>query len=242
MSALARTQREFMRAIASTERVSPGMEVYRRGLHENRAGALSAAYPVVRRLVGEAFFREAADRYGDAFPARSGDLHRYGERFAEFLAGYAHAAPLEYLPDVARLEWAVHESHHAPDGAAFDFAALAAIDSTSYASLTLAFSPTFRRVASMHAIHALWLANQPHNDGTPTALGPQRVVVTRSGNEVRVRLADADEWELLDRLASGGTLGAAIDALGERGARLPEWLARLGADEAFSGFGRNPPA
>jgi hypothetical protein len=238
MSALARTQREFMSAIASGAALPPGMEVYRRGLQENRAGALSAAYPVVGRLVGEAFFREAAARYGDAFPSRSGDLHQYGGHFAQFLAGYPHAAQLEYLPDVARLEWAVHESHHAPDGPAFDFTALAAIEPAAYASLTLAFSPAFRRVASAHPIHALWLANQPHNDGTPAAAGPQRVVVTRARNEVRLRLADADEWELLERLACGETLGAAIEALGERAARLPEWLARYGAEEALSGFGR----
>ena len=237
MSALARVQREFMRAVTSTAALPPGMEVYRRGVRENRIAALAAAYPVVNRLVGEAFFREAAARHGDAFPAASGDLHLYGASFADFLATYPHAAALEYLPDVARLEWAVHESHHAPDAPAFDPAALAAMDAHDYPCVALAFSPAVRRVASAFPVHALWLANQPGNDGTPAVHGPQRVVVTRPSGGVRLRVVDADEWDFLACVAGGKTLGEALAALGERAAALPQWLARYAAEEALASAG-----
>ena len=55
-----------------------------------------------------AFFGEAARQYIVGHPSLSGDLNDYGGEFAQFLAAYPHAADLPYLPDVARLEWAIN--------------------------------------------------------------------------------------------------------------------------------------
>ena len=61
------------------------------------------------------FFNAAVDAYVRACPSTSGDLNVYGDAFGEFLAGYPPAADLPYLPDVARLEWAVDEAGRAAD-------------------------------------------------------------------------------------------------------------------------------
>src|SRR5258706_1360254 len=50
--------------------------------------ALANAYPVVRALVGDEFFHGLARAYGRAHPSASGDLNRFGARFAEFVAGF----------------------------------------------------------------------------------------------------------------------------------------------------------
>jgi hypothetical protein len=111
---LARLQGDFLDAILAREEPADArLAVYHRSVRANHDAALAAAYPVVRRLVGDAFFGEAAARYAQAFPSRCGDLHVYGSAFALFLAQYEHARDLAYLPDVARLEWAVHESREA---------------------------------------------------------------------------------------------------------------------------------
>ena len=145
------------------------MEIYRGNVLANRRGTLRATYPVVCRLVGDAFFDEAAARYAGHAPSRSGDLHEYGDAFANFLEGYAHARSLPYLADVARLEWACHECYHAADAGAFDFAALARVPAERHAGLRFLLHPSTRLLRSSHPVAAIMEANQPDRDGTPGA-------------------------------------------------------------------------
>jgi hypothetical protein len=225
VSGLAQLQREFMAVMEDDRPCAPGLAVYRRGVLESRAGALAAAYPVVRRLVGEAFFREAAARYARAHPSTRGDLGEFGAGMARFLAGYEHAVSLPYLADVAHLEWAVHECLRAADAPKMDFARLAALDEDRYAQLRFTLAPCVRRVASAHAIHALWHANQPGGDGTARHDTPERVLVWREQGAARVSRVDDAEWEFLDGLARGETLAACHERFGDA-ARFADLLAR----------------
>ncbi|HUL95809.1 MAG TPA: DNA-binding domain-containing protein [Usitatibacter sp.] len=239
MSTLARTQREFVAALYSEAPCEPGIEAYRRNMLANLGNALGATYPVVKRLVGDAFFNEAARRYVRAEPSRSGDLNEYGGGFASFLAAYPYARELEYLPDVARLEWACHESYHAAGAVPFDAAALAAVAPESYEGLRFVLHPALRLVASPHAVVEIWEANQPQRDGTPSRTeGPDHAVVSRAGELVHVRLASPVEWKFLSALARGATLGEAAQALGEAHAQafLAAGLARLVGEGAIAGF------
>ena len=222
--ALAALQRDFMAVVEGDGPCAPGLAAYRRGVRESRIGALAAAYPVVRRLVGEAFFREAMARYARAHPSTSGDLNEFGERLGEFLDTYPHAATLPYLGDVARLEWAVHEALSASEGAPLDFAALAALDPGRYAALRFALAPSVRLIASPHAIHALWQANQPERDGAARHDVAERVLVWRREGCVEMRVLDAAEWDFLDAVASGETLAACQQRVADD-ARFAEMLA-----------------
>src|SRR2546423_667622 len=101
VSSLAARQREALAAIFGEREPVPPWDVYRRNVLANLRGALAATYPVVARLVGSAFFDEAARRYALACPSASGDLNDYGASFADFLERYEQARSLAYLPDVA---------------------------------------------------------------------------------------------------------------------------------------------
>src|SRR5258706_7705388 len=100
-------------AIAALGVVGGGLDpvarigVYRNNVLGNYHKALGATYPVVRRLVGAPFFNAAVDAFVRAYPSRHGDVNRYGGELARFLAAYAPARELPYLPDLARLEWAI---------------------------------------------------------------------------------------------------------------------------------------
>ncbi len=220
MSVLAAAQRDFLAAVvADPGPADRGIALYRRNLQGAAHKALAAAYPVVLRLVGESFFREAARGYALARPSTSGDLYAFGEHWAGFLAAYPYARGLDYLPDVARLEWAVHESHHAADGQAFDFAALGAWPAGHLGGLRLGLDPAARLVASRHPILAIWEANQGECDGVPLRdEGPDHVLVARAGYRVCPVAVPPAEWRLLDALARGETLDAACMAMGEEGA------------------------
>ena len=236
---LERLQRDFLGAIlAAEEPADERLAVYHRGARANRAGALAQAYPVVARLVGAAFFSEAAARFGDAFPSKSGDLHAYGAEFAAFLARYPHARDLDYLPDVARLEWAVHEARDAAEDGGFDFAGLGAVPAQHVSQVRVRLRPCVRLVASDHPVLAIWEANQEGRDGTPEVLeGPQRVAVrrTRSLEVVPVDVG-AGEWALLEAFARGATLAEAAAECARAGQALEPALSSLAARDVLGGF------
>ena len=241
MGSLAREQAAFLDALLDPRGgvLSPGLEVYRRNVRANLAGSLVAAYPVVRRLVGEAFFDEAALRYVRANTSRSGDLHEYGGAFASFLEVYEPARGLAYLADVARLEWACHESHYAADAEPFDLAGLARVTPGSLGEVRFHLHPAARLMRSAHPIAAIWEANQPHRDGTSARSdGPDHVVVRREGLVVRVESVEAAEWALLAAFAAGAGLEAASAslALGEAQRILSASLARFVRDHVLCGF------
>lgn len=214
-----------------------GIAVYRANLLAARHRALAESYPVALRLVGEAFFAEAARLHAGVEPSRSGDLRAYGAGFADFIASYPPAAGLPYLPDVARLEWAVHECRHGPDGVVFDFPGLGRVAPAALAGVRIFVHPAARRVASCHPILAIWEANQEGRDGTPSRdAGPDRVLVRRDGLDPAPVAVSIAEWGLLEAFGRGATLGEAACVLDGGGGELGPALARLASLGAFGGF------
>ena len=244
MSALAKLQADFLDAvvdaanagrapalrsgrIGSAERLA----VYRHNLHSNWRGALADTHPVVERLVGPAFFGEAARRYALAHPSASGDLNRFGAGFAAFLGAYEHARDLPYLADVARLEWAWHECFHAADAPALDLAALASVPPERHGEIRFALHPALRLVESAHPILAIWEANQPGRDGTPDRLeGADRVLVHRPQLDVEVTRLDPQAFAFLGAIDAG----LSFEAAAERAA-FDDPACLLGALQRFAG-------
>lgn len=192
---------------------------------------------MVRRLVGGVFFDAAAQAYALRYPSRSGDLNAFGGFFAEFLGAYAPASSLPCLPDVARLEWAVHECAAAADAPSFDFGALRHVPAERHGGLSLRLHPSACLLESPHPVVAIWEANQPARDGRPTRLdGGDRVLVARRGFEPVPRSLPAADWILLEALASGCTLDECCAMLGDEASRLQELLVGYAAEGVVCGF------
>ena len=235
MSALSEQQAGFLQAM---DAASDGpLAIYRASVQGNQRHALQAAYPVVARLVGSAFFAEAARAYGVAHPSRSGDLHRFGDRFAGFLASYPHAAGLPYLPDVARLEWARHRAALADD-ARSALGGLAMMDQGALEQARLAWHPSCSLVCSPFAVADLWEANQPGRDGSLTGSweAPCRLLAWRDGmHVVRTRALDEGEAAFVQASLMGQPLGACVEEWPGEAAALQGLLAALGAAGAVLG-------
>ena len=207
-----------------------GLAVYRGTLISGYLEALGDVYPVLRRLVGEACFAQAARAYIGGHLSTSGDLHAYGEDFPACLAGYPPVAGLAYLPDVARLEWAVHQVFHAADPGPADLERLAALLGPDCASRGLVLSPACRLLASPYPVHRLWGMHQPGaawDDGFRLDSGEARLLVRRNAAfEIEcVPLAET-EHALLSALADGLGLGEAFDRAGGGAVELAVHLQR----------------
>jgi uncharacterized protein (UPF0276 family) len=186
--------------------------IYRGNLHAHWTRALASAYPVLRQLVGDDFFDALARVFGRAHPALDPDLNRFGAALPDFLAGFAPAADHPYLPDVARLEWCVHEAWFAPDADAQPVA-LAGLAPDAFEAARAVLHPALRLHASPWATVALWRAHQEGGPDFPDDLrAPTYALVRRPHTDVVVDVIGAADYAALACLARGETFGAALDA------------------------------
>jgi len=189
--------------------------VYRNNFQSSLIDALAAIYPVVEQLVGREFFGFMADRYIRTHPSRSGNLHNLGCALAQFLDCFQAVSKLQYLADVARLEWAYHTVFHANAPTSFDPNALEQVAAEDYPKLRFRRGPACRIVCSKYPIFRIWTVNQEGHGGDDTVnldVGPESVLVVRPELEVELWRLDAAESALLKSLESGENLGDAVEA------------------------------
>jgi hypothetical protein len=192
------------------------LQVYRNNLYASLGSALAAVYPVVARLVGDAYFRQLARAYVARHPSTSGNLHAFGDRLPAFLRAQASLGALPYLADVAALEWAGHEVYHESDGTDFDTISFAEVPAEAQPRIRLHLQLATRFVASPYPVLAIWRAHQSHDDEGVTAValdeGGVRLLVARAGFEVEYRVLGRAEDRWLRALAEGRTLAVALQA------------------------------
>ncbi|HEY4138940.1 MAG TPA: DNA-binding domain-containing protein [Casimicrobiaceae bacterium] len=229
MPSLHELQQRFVDAVISSD-VAPDLiagspsfahdriALYRRTIFANYRKALSASYPVVKKLTGASFFHSAVDAFVQARPPRSGDLNIYGDAFGDFLANYAPAAGLAYLPDVARLEWALDEAQRARDATCVPESVLAALTSVPperLPSLRLELDPSCRLLVSPYPILRIWRTNQTDYTGDDRVLldeGSDALLVRRGAERISIERLSAGNHGWLSALQGGGTLGQSIEA------------------------------
>ena len=217
LSAVIRTGAEFAPGTLSCPRypAARGIEVYRNNYRGNLHDALAGAYPVIRLLVGEDFFRLLSKRYIERHPSRSGNMHRYGSGMAEFLTHFENARHLAYLPDMARLEWAYHHAYFAEDVPPFDLNRLATVAAEVYPALRWRLHPSCALLTSVYPIAAIW---QAHQDGSPADFyidlnsGGDSLLVYRNGLSVEIVSIAPASLHWLAQLQPGIPMGAATDA------------------------------
>ncbi len=218
MPSLLELQRRFAAALrAPAPPPVPGMAVYHAAVRASRHHAFGATYLVVRELTGARFFDAAVDAFAQSHPSRGGDLNVYGDAFGDFLAAWPHARDLPYLPDVARLEWAMDEAQRAadPPGSAGDVvAALGAVAPAARATLRFVLDPSCRLLRSPYPVLRIWRAHQPRGEPLEDIAldgADDRLLVRRELDQVTIERVPAGEHAWLAALHAHATLAAALD-------------------------------
>ncbi len=191
------------------------LQIHRNNLLESLIAALGAVYPVVARLVGQPFFRHAADAYIRVHPSRSGNLHDFGAKMPEFLRACRPAARLPYLPDVAALEWAYHRVYHEVELPALSLSRVAQVPLAGQAEMRLCLQPCARFIASRYPVLKIWQANQPHLPDRDASIslhdGGVNLLVAQRNLEIEFRLLGPAESRWLCALADGASLAVAAE-------------------------------
>ena len=197
-----------------------GLKAYQANGRVLAHSALQAAYPVVAQLIGDEGFADLARALWHAQPPTRGDVAQWGEGLAEFLQGSAQLQDEPYLPDVARIEWALHLCAGAPD-AEPDLTTLALLTTHEPERLQLRLAPGCTVVRSSWPVASIVSA---HLEGNPSMQEAgaqlrrgeaQNTVVWRAGLRARARLALVGEADALLVLLDGASLAQALDAAPE---------------------------
>ena len=193
-----------------------GLRAYQANAAATAVRALAAAYPTVQQLLGDAAFAALAQAFWHAQPASHGDLAAWGDGLPGFMASDAQLATAPYLPDVARLEWALHVARQADDDEA-PVAGLPLLGSADPAQLWLRLRAGHAVLVSVHPVHTLWEAHRGHTanrfDAARSALGrgqAEAVRVRRQGLAVVAETIDADTASFEAQLLRGVALAAVM--------------------------------
>ena len=186
--------------------------VYRNNVAVGLIGAIEARYPIVRRLVGEAFFRAMARAFVAAEKPRTPVLIHYGADFPDFVAGFEPARAIAYLCDVARLENAWVEAYHAAEAAALALAALGEIEPGDFGALRFSPHPAARLLRFSHPAASIWAAHQGTDEPRPPETWrAEEALISRPEADVLVRVLPPGGYEFARALFAGATLGEAAE-------------------------------
>jgi hypothetical protein len=239
------SQAEFAAALLDPEAALPAgivgpdgrpapkrFSVYRNNVALSLTRALEAAFPTVRKLVGDDFFAAMAGVFLRAHPPQSRMLMLYGGAMPEFLESFQPVSHLGYLADVARVDQAMRESYHAGDSTPLSEAEFQRLVGEDIAGLRLRLAPSVRLVRSRWPVVSIWEAN--HEGGASPKAEAEDALILRPEFDPRPHRLPAAGAEFIANLAAGQPLGLAVDAAGDR-FDLPGVLGLLIQGRAITG-------
>ncbi|MEI7606533.1 MAG: DNA-binding domain-containing protein [Rhodospirillaceae bacterium] len=219
------------------------LAIYRNNVLGGFAEVLAAAYPSVVRVLGCETFQQAGRGFAALYPPLDPQMWRYGEGFAAFLeAQPAGRVPL-WLPDIARLDRAMHEAYFARDAERLAPGRLAALATTADpSSLHLFFHPTVQVVASDWPVYGLWRAVREGGPLPEPERSPEAVLVARPGLEVLCRRLVPWQAGFISALLLGVTFGEAVSWVPAEDAvaAIQDQLAFLLQANLVTGFAASP--
>jgi hypothetical protein len=184
------------------------LAIYRNNTQLGLTEVLRAVYPVVNKLVGEAFFNQLAKDYINIHPLPSACLLEFGGQFAELIASLPVAEILVYLADIATLEWLWHQAYHEENRQPLDLSALGRLDATDYNRLGFKLHPSARFLSSDYPIAQIWESNQfdnPTDKLIDLQQGGCKLLIYRPEFDVEIVTLSHAEYQCLLALSARAT-------------------------------------
>jgi hypothetical protein len=207
------------------------IEVYENNVREGSRKALANAYPVIERLVGNECFRGLAMQYPRIHPSRSGDLQHFGADFPKFLDDLYSATGYCYLPDVARLEWAIESALVTRQPATLSIDELARYDPAEHDQLELEIAAEISLIQSPYPVLEIWKSNRAGDlREIDLGRGSCRIAICRNNDEIELHALSENAWQLALQFRRGSSLIESIEAIDY----LPEFDLGQSLNELFT--------
>lgn len=190
--------------VAADSRFSAGFAIHRNNVNSVRIDALKQTFPVLERLLGQEYFTALGTLFISQHPPRSAVLHEYGGELADFIKAFSKLAPMNYLADIARLEWARLCAFHAADERPihFDASDIAALEQVLMQPLR--WHPSATLLQSAHPLFSLWESQTLQADSPITEQWQsENVLVWRNGLALCTEPVDERSCQLLRSVEAG---------------------------------------
>ncbi|PJI91205.1 putative DNA-binding protein [Yoonia maricola] len=188
---------------------SKRFDVYRNNVAVSLSDALETAFPVIRKLVGDAFFRAMAGVYIRKHPPKTPLMMFYGDAMPDFIGRFEPTKSIGYMPDIARIELAMRHAYHAADASPIKPEALSTLAPDALMGAKMRIAPATQTVISNYPIHAIYLANT-QTDAPKPVMQPEAALITRAGFDPQIHLINAAATTCIEALKSGQSLGQAM--------------------------------
>ncbi len=221
-------------------RAQSGFAIYRNNVVAGLINMIVQRFPVVHRIAGSDSFQAVAHRYVITEPPRSLILMQYGETFPRFVRSLGSEAMLEYLADIAALEWARCRAYHAAAADPMTRDAFAALAPEQFDRVQILLHPSVALVKSRFPIVTVWESNLGDGDGGMISRWcPEYALVARPFLDVEVWRLSAGGHAFIGALKRLMPLSSALAAAmaADQGFDLRANLAMLSEANIVVGFG-----
>lgn len=194
------------------------LEVYAQGYPARVRESIAEVYETLRAVMEEEAFEVLCLEYAAHHGAEDYNLNHAGKDLEEFLKISPFSKKALFLPDLARFEWALWEVFHAVDSENFMTKdGLERIPAEDWERSVFYFKPSVRTFESPWPVLDLWRYRRDKTAVSNVLLegNPQRVLISRLGDQVRCELMTSDQRRLVEMLMAGATLGTACETLAE---------------------------
>jgi hypothetical protein len=248
MASLRDLQRSFAASLRDPTVECPVLPAANLAVYRNNAGitfreTLERTFPVVRRRVGDDYFRQLAALYRQRFPSRHGDLHWVGRDFGTFLQEHLGGGDYGWLADLAQLEWLRTESAVAAELPPLRVDALADVAAGELERLAFVLQPSLRLFASPFPVYSVWAANQVEiAPPVDQSLGSESGMTLQRHGYPEIRKLEPGVFSFIGALQAGASLGDAVATAALDEQSLTQALAQLFGDGLVISLAAGAPA
>ncbi len=156
---------EFTCNLKNSSKIAPqlALDIYRNNTRSARIDTLELVFPVCNKILGNEVFRSIAREYVISDNDGLSDLNHYGEVFNRHFQLLLNIGRLPeeyvYLPDLAKLEFIIHDAYYADNDPEFNFK-LFEQKINNEEPVYFQISASLGLVKSEYPIYKIWLNNQ----------------------------------------------------------------------------------
>ncbi len=218
---------------------SERIDIYSNAYFFRLAEALGSVYPTVQQFVEmdeEPYaFTKLVAQYVGKHPSVSYKIEDCGASFAVFLENNEISFRFPFLPDLARVEWAVAEAVFRSRRPPLQSKEMAAVAPEDWAHARLECDSTVSLLSLNWAVVPLWENREQPIPHAPRETCRQNILVFRAPNRrIQVRILSEEAFQILSGLDRGETLGHCLGALSHSDVPIQEWFAEWVADGVLS--------
>jgi len=222
------------------------LSIYRSNINGAHESVLAQIYPACKTILGEGYFNQLCLLYRIQFPSKHANLNKYGKHFSvfikDFIEKHNELQAFEYLPDLVLLEWNWHAIYYSCNDLPFDFSLLANVAEDQQQKLVFHLSNTVSLQCSCYPVLAIWESNRPELNNKQlkskqTFEMPDEEIhfcIFRDNYEVSLKELPATQFEVLQAIKAGQTLGELSDRFGGDLQPTLNYYIQLGWINSFS--------